>query len=88
MNCSSAGGSPTDLAGFPASRKKPFDACRPEEQEQPGFRRIDAERVRDIAGAVHERAGDRFDHGVAMLDADLAGEDQEELVLRSVDVEW
>jgi NAD(P)-dependent dehydrogenase (short-subunit alcohol dehydrogenase family) len=63
-------------------------ACRPEEQEQTGFCRIDTERVRDIARAVHERASHRFDHGLSMLDADLAGEDHEELVLRSVDVEW
>jgi hypothetical protein len=46
------------------------------------------ERVRDVTRAIDERAGHCFDHGLTMLDTDLAGEDNEELVLPSVDVEW
>ena len=70
-----------------ALAEEPFNSSRPEEQEQAGFRRIDVKSVRDIAGPLHDRPGDRFDHILTMLDADLAREHHEELILVSMDVQ-
>jgi hypothetical protein len=72
---------------LPALAEEPLNTRWPEEQEQTGFRRIDVEGVRDIARAIDKRTGHRFDHGLTVLDANLAGEDHEELVLPSVDME-
>jgi hypothetical protein len=44
--------------------------------------------VRDVARAIDERAGDGLEHVLTVLDTNLAREDQEELVLSTVDMEW
>ena len=83
------GGWQSEGSGWlPSLAEEPFNTRGPEDQEQASFRRIDMERVRDVTRAIDERAGHRFDHGLTVLDTDLAGEDNEELVLPSVDVEW
>src|SRR5439155_3287167 len=74
------GGEPPGPGRFPAPAKEPLHTRRPEEQQEAGFRRVDMERVRDVARAIDDRASDRFDHGLTVLDANLAGEDHEKLV--------
>jgi hypothetical protein len=43
--------------------------------------------MRDVARPIDERAGYRFDHVLSMLDSNLTGHDQEQLVLVPVDME-
>ena len=81
------GWQPQGPGRLPALAEEPLDARGPEEQEQSGFLRIDMERVRDVARAVHDGARARLDHVLTMPDPNLAGQDHEELVLPSVDVE-
>jgi hypothetical protein len=76
---------PQEPGRLPALPREALNTPRPEEQEQAGFCRIDMERVRDVARAIDDRASDRFDHGLTVLDTNLAGEDHEELVFPSVD---
>src|SRR5207302_832926 len=82
------GRQPQGSGWLPALAEEPLHTRRPEEQEQASLRRNHMERVRDVARAIHDRAGDRFDHGLTVLDTNLAGEDYEELVFPSVDMEW
>src|SRR5438552_1118140 len=56
------GRQPQGLGRLSALAEEPLHARRPEEQEQAGLRRIDVERVRDVARSIDDRAGDRFDH--------------------------
>ena len=44
--------------------------------------------MRDVARAIDEGASHHLGHGVTVPDTNLPGEDDEELVLCSVDVEW
>src|SRR5947209_12717238 len=73
--------------GFPTFAEEPLNTGRPEEQEQAGFCRINVERVRDVARAIDKRASPRLDKGLTVLDTNLAREDQEELVLPSMDMQ-
>ena len=41
---------------LPTLAKEPFNTGRPKEQEDAGFRRIDVERVRDVARVVDKGA--------------------------------
>jgi hypothetical protein len=66
------GRQPQGPGRLPALPEEPLNTRWPEEQEQAGFRRIDMERVRDVARAIDDRASDRFDHGLTVLDSNLA----------------
>src|SRR5438270_3875514 len=81
------GGEPEGPGRLPAIAEEPLDTGGPEEQEQSSFRGIDVEPVGDVARAIDDRARDRFDHGLTVLDTNLAGEDHEKLVLPSVDMD-
>jgi hypothetical protein len=50
------GRQPQEPCWLSAFAEEPLNACRSEEQEQTGFRRIDVERVGDAARAIDERA--------------------------------
>ncbi len=79
----------TEGPGYlPALTKEPFYTRGSEEQEKARFLRIDPEPVRNVPGAIDERASHRFDHSLTVLDPNLPREDHEELVLIPVDVEW
>src|SRR5437867_12932061 len=72
---------------LPTFAEEPFDTRRPEEQEDAGLVRIDMEPVRDTPRAMDERARNRFDHILTVLDTHLPGEDHEELIFLSMDME-
>ena len=78
---------PQEPRRLPGVSEEPLDACRPEEQEQTSFRRVDVERVRDVARTKDDRARHRFHHCLPMPERNLAREDDEERTLRSVDME-
>src|SRR5438067_241942 len=63
------GGGQTEGPGrLPTITEEPLDTGGPEEQEQSSFRGIDVEPVGDIARAIDDRARDRFDQALTMLD--------------------
>src|SRR5205823_12210361 len=80
------GGQPQGLGRLSAITEEALYTSRPEEQEQSSLRGIDMEPVRYVARAMDDRARDRFDHALTVLDTNLAREDHEKLVLPSVDM--
>jgi hypothetical protein len=71
---------------FPSLAEKLLDASGPKEEKQPCLRRIDMEGVGDVARPIDQGASNCFDYIITMPDADLAGEDHEELVFVLVDM--
>lgn len=83
-----SGRQPNERCRLATLAEEALDARGPEEQEEASLCRIDMERMRNVARAIHQRARNCLDYRVTVLDTNLAGEDDKELVLRSVDMEW